>query len=495
MRTRKPTGEVGWPSLIIEGKESTWKTSTCLKFTADPRVGAAYVVEVGERRADEYAALGNFEIVEHNGSLPQVVGSIRDVMAQPPKDDRPNVLIVDSGTQVWDLVKREAERIAKSSRAAQAKLTEDPNADIDVGHQAWNKAKDRYWWPWLNELRAWPGLALITCRADEVSKFVDGRPVANQTDYRIEVEKGTLFIVDGIVRMRGARGPLLVSAKSLKFTVPDDGLELGADDPLAHLVFDLFGADTTVTLTKAQAKQAVLAGARAAGWLDDEAVSVAGEAWKAHAAEATEFGGDLMRSMLDAIPRKQAAPAPEAAPPPSSDTDVAHVDEAAAPPPAEQDPAVGPCQLCGSTRANTTVVDGVVRCMVVSACEKRQRDAATKAAEAAATHAQDAQDGPQAGEGTPGAGDSPAATQGADEDDGDERGAAEAEACDHVVGMSTVSLVAELASHGVAADVRTAQDVLADQLIDVLVAVAMGDPVPGAVVHVDESVAEQQALA
>ena len=47
----------------------------------------------------------------------------------------------------------------------------------------------------------------MTARADEVAKFVDGRPVAGQTDYRVDVEKGTPFIFDATVRMRGADCP------------------------------------------------------------------------------------------------------------------------------------------------------------------------------------------------------------------------------------------------------------------------------------------------
>lgn len=301
LRTRNPSGEAGHPNLLIEGKEKVGKTYAALRFTSDPRVGRCFVIEVGERRADEYAALGDFEVVEHDGSLHEIVEAIKEVMRIAPEDGRPNVLVVDSMTGLWDLVKRKAEEIARSSKAAQEILERDPHAVIDVKHQAWNKAKDPYWWGWLNQLRAWPGIALLTCRADEVSKFVDGRPVAGQTEYRVEMESGTVFILDGAVRIRGPQHPPLVTAAgSLNFTVPDGGLEIEDPDPLAHVIFGLFGAGTEVTLTVAQAKDAVMAKARSLNLLGDEAVAAAREAWKV-AGNRTRFGPDAMKELLAAV--------------------------------------------------------------------------------------------------------------------------------------------------------------------------------------------------
>lgn len=320
MRTRKPTGEAGWPMLLVEGKEKTRKTTEVLRLTADPRIGSAFVIEVGERRVDEYGALGRFEVVVHDGTLRDIVQSIRDVMAMAPTDGRPNVLIIDSLTGLWDLVKRKAEEYARSSKAAQDILERDPHATIDIKHASWNKAKDPYWWSWLNDLRAWPGIALLTARADEVSKFEDGRPVANQTDYRVELESGTRFIVDGQVRMRGARPPLLVTAASLKFTVPDEGIELPNETPLAHLVFGMFECGTAVTLDRGRAAGAVVAACVALG--DDDtptdddpeakrtpAKVRAGRVWRSiyPSVSPTEFDADAMRVLLDAVAADHAA--------------------------------------------------------------------------------------------------------------------------------------------------------------------------------------------
>ena len=262
LATRKPTGEAGWPSLLVEGREGAGKTYGCLRLSADPRVGRTFVIECGERRADEYAALGTFDIVEHDGTIRSVVDCIGEVLLQPPSEGRPNVLVIDSATHLWDMVKREAERIARSSKSAHERLAKDPEAEIEVGHQAWNKAEDRYWWGWVNDLRAWPGIALLTARSDEVSKFEKGKPVPNQTEYRVDIQKGTPFALDATVRVRRGKPMLVTSAKSLNFDVGSNGIE--ADD-LAAVVFELFSAGLEVELNEPQAKKALLAYVRGLG--------------------------------------------------------------------------------------------------------------------------------------------------------------------------------------------------------------------------------------
>lgn len=303
LNTRQPTGAAGWPMLLVEGKEGTRKTSECLRLTADPRVGSCFVIEAGERRVDEYATLGSFEVVEHDGSLHSIVRAIYDVMALPPLEGRPTVLIIDSGTHVWDLVKRHAEHLARSSREAQRKLEDDENAEITVGHQAWNRAKDPWWWAWMNDMRAWPGVLVMTARADEVSKFVDGKPVMGQTDYRVDVERGTPFIFDATVRMHGAEPATVTTAKSLKLMSKGVAapFELPVELPLAHLVFDLLEAGTSVELNVSQAKTSLLAQARSLGHDADSARAAAGAAWKSKAGTRTVFDHKAMSALISAL--------------------------------------------------------------------------------------------------------------------------------------------------------------------------------------------------
>lgn len=314
LSTRKPTGEAGWPSLIVEGKEGAGKTYASLRLSADPRIGRTYVVEVGEHRADEYAALGDFDIVEHDDRLGSITDALVDVMSLPPEGGRPTVLVLDSGTALWDLVKREAERIARQSKSAKQRLAQDPDAEIEVGHQAWNKATDRHWWKWLDVARTWQGILLITARADEVAKFVDGKPVPNQHEYRVDIQKGTPFAVDGTVRCRVGQPPLLTTAKSLRIEVPADGVKLPRDDTLAHVLFDVLGAGEVVTLNVARAKSSLVAYARALGLTAQEATDIAAAAWAKHAGHETAFDGELMAKLTDAVEIEVGnLPAPEEA--------------------------------------------------------------------------------------------------------------------------------------------------------------------------------------
>lgn len=212
------------------------------------------------------------------------------------------MLVIDSGTHLWDLAKRIAEKMAQGTRSAQARLAEDPDAEIEIGPQTWNKATDRWWWSWVNDLRAWPGICLITARSDEVVKMANGRPVAGQTDYRVDIQKGTPFALDGTVRMRLGQPPLVTTAKSLRFQVPSEGLELPADEPLAHLVFDLFGAGTEVRLNQQQAMKALFAAAVGLGWPEEEAKEHCREVWRAASSQYVDFGAKEMDALKDALP-------------------------------------------------------------------------------------------------------------------------------------------------------------------------------------------------
>lgn len=305
MKTRQPTGQAAMPMLLVEGVEGARKTSESLRLSADPRIGHAYVIEVGERRVDEYATMGRFEVVEHDGSLREIVSAIRDVMLLPPLEGRPTLLIIDSGTALWDKVKQQAELYARSSKEARRIIEQDEHAEIPVGHQAWNRAKGPWWWSWLDDMRAWPGLLVVTARSGEVSKFQDGKPVAGQKDYRVDIESGTPFVFDATVRMRGPKPPVVTMGKSLKLMLKgiEPPFELPTEHPLAHLIFDVLEAGTDVVLGIAQAKQTLLAQAKSLGWDDDGAKAAATTAWKAVVRDSREgFDHRTMSKLIAALP-------------------------------------------------------------------------------------------------------------------------------------------------------------------------------------------------
>lgn len=246
LRTRTPTGDVAFPLLMIEGGEKSGKTFTALSLSASERVGRTFMFELGERAADEYKALGRFEIVEHNGTYVDLFDQVKAATAEPMVDGKPNVTIIDSDSMLWALLKDQASASARGSKRARQILADDPDADIETTMTYWTKAKDR-WWAVHNLLRGWPGITILTARAGEVTKVNNGQPVAGQTEWSRDVEKGTPFAMTGIIRCAHPKPPVLMSVQSLSVTVPAKGLELPAVGTLEHLIFDVLGAGGSFT--------------------------------------------------------------------------------------------------------------------------------------------------------------------------------------------------------------------------------------------------------
>lgn len=241
LRTRRPTGAVAYPVLLVEGPEKSGKTYTALSLAASERVGRTFVFELGERAADEYAPLGDYEIVDHNGTYTDLLDQVRAATREPQEDDRPNVVVLDSASMLWSMLKDQASAAARRSKRGRQILADDPDADIEVTMTYWTAAKDK-WWAVINALRSWPGITILTARAGEVTKVHGGQPVAGQTEWSRDVEKGTPFAVTGIVRCQHPKPPVLSTVQSLSLSIPPKGLELPLDASLESLIFDTLGA-------------------------------------------------------------------------------------------------------------------------------------------------------------------------------------------------------------------------------------------------------------
>lgn len=51
LRTRRPTGRVSHPLLLIEGAEKSGKTWACAQFSASDKIGTTYWIDLGEGSA------------------------------------------------------------------------------------------------------------------------------------------------------------------------------------------------------------------------------------------------------------------------------------------------------------------------------------------------------------------------------------------------------------------------------------------------------------
>ena len=255
LRTRPPTGKVAWPVIVVEGGEKAGKTYESLRLSASEKVGRTFAFDLGEGSADEYAALGRYEVVDHDGTFTDLLSQIKEATAVPAEDGRPNVIVLDSGTVLWESIKDWADARARRGNKAKQLLARDPDADVSIPMNIWTDAGDR-WGQVMHTLRYWDGIAVIICRGKEVAKVGrDGQPVAGQTDYKVEAHKSTLFQVSAHVRMDGPKRARLMSVRSLHADVPENGMPLPEANPIEHLVFDVLGAGGEFQTSTAVAPQ------------------------------------------------------------------------------------------------------------------------------------------------------------------------------------------------------------------------------------------------
>lgn len=244
LRTRQPSGLCSWPLIIVDGLPKMGKTGLCCEFTASPLVGESFVFQIGERAADEYAPLGRFHIVDDlDGTWADFYDQLVQATLVPrPDPERPNVIIVDSGTEAWSGLRDWVDSRARNSEAARAILRKDPDAAITRGQNLWNDANDR-WSHMLKLLAHWDGIAIITARGDEVTAYENGQPAPNgRREYRADVQKDTPSVATAIVSLRDYRQPRLTALTKLGFEMPATGfVDLPREGALEHLVFEIMG--------------------------------------------------------------------------------------------------------------------------------------------------------------------------------------------------------------------------------------------------------------
>ena len=293
LRTRKPTGKVAFPLIQVDGEEKSGKSYALAALSGSPRVGRSFFLDLGDGTMDEYASLGDYEIIETNGTFMDVLDQVELAAAVPSDPEKPNVIGLDAGTLLWGLLKAKAEKRARSSRRAREILEKDPDADIDVTMTYWNDVKDD-WARLLHVLKRFEGIGIVTAQGRYVSKVdAEGRPVRGQQEWSTDVEKTTHSWASALVRLtRDPREARLVGVRSLHVNLPAGGLLLPSEGTLDHLVFDILGAGgfgpvvatvPTLGVPAAQAKARLLAAVQRAhpDFTEEAAKKAAADLWKA----------------------------------------------------------------------------------------------------------------------------------------------------------------------------------------------------------------------
>lgn len=247
IRTRKPSGIPPWPLILIEGGEKVGKSYAAAEFTGCDKLGQCYWLDLGEGAADEYAAIpgANYLVVDHDGTWHDIIGQVTEIHAAAASSERPVVLIIDSMTAEWEMLKDWASKRARESKFAQRKLREDPNAEIKPSMNLWNDAGDRHH-HLMRLLMTFPGIVVMTARGKEVAALDgDGKPIPNAKEYRVEGHKTLPFDASVWVRLSRDEPPTVVGCRSVHA-----GLRPGVDKPrrypnftLEHLIFEVLKID------------------------------------------------------------------------------------------------------------------------------------------------------------------------------------------------------------------------------------------------------------
>lgn len=247
LRTRKPTGVPPCPFVLIEGPDKVGKTAAALALSADDRIGHAWALDMGQGSLDEYAPLGDYEIIDWDGTFPDLTEQLQAAMAIPRiSPDRPNLIVFDGGTELWDSLSAWVDARARESKINAKALEEDANAEVIVSGNLWNDATAR-WKRIMRLFQGWDGISVITASGREVSKFENGRPkvVGSQTvmEWKVEGQKRFLSEVSAHVHMPAYRTGVLKGVRSLRIGEQDLPIDLPRPFNLAHLVFDVVGVE------------------------------------------------------------------------------------------------------------------------------------------------------------------------------------------------------------------------------------------------------------
>ena len=201
-RTRRPTGAVPWPLLLVEGPEKTGKTFRSILLTKSERVGQGYWIDLGEGSADEYGAIEgvNYEIVQHDGSWRDIYQAVRDVYEEAERaaaaKEKPVVLLIDGMNAEWELHKNWAGNRARSTETNRKKLERDPNAEIKIPQNCWNDVNARHrQLMWM--LMRFPGIVIMTARGKVVAAVDDhGKPIEGLPRRRAEGARIRRILLD-----------------------------------------------------------------------------------------------------------------------------------------------------------------------------------------------------------------------------------------------------------------------------------------------------------
>jgi len=249
LATRKPTGAVPWPFVLVEGPEKVGKSWAIAELSTSDRVGAVYWIDLGEGAADEYGAIPgtNYEVIVHDGSWWSIIGQVDAVAVEAQRavdaGEPPVVLAIDSGTALWDLLKGWVDELARDRlRRKGRRVSEEVTISMDL----WNLAGGRHS-ALITKLHHFPGIIVVTARGKEVAALDDnGKPIEGQKTYKVEGQKNLAHDASVWVRYSRDAPPRIIGCRSVHYGVRpgvDAPKPAGAGFTLERLIFDVLKCD------------------------------------------------------------------------------------------------------------------------------------------------------------------------------------------------------------------------------------------------------------
>lgn len=214
LKTRRPTGKPTWPMLLLAGGEKCGKSYTAAALSSSDLIDRTFWIEIGEGSADLYGAMpgSRYEIVEHDGSFPSLLAVAEAIVAVPRgSDGKPHAVVIDSVTELWDLLGNEQASVAKG------------RGKDTITMDQWNAAKRR-WRQFLDTLRRHDGPVIFTARFEQVTVMKNGKPTTDK-EWKVRAEKNLPFEVDGVVQIPHPREFYLAGMRTLvpELQVPTGG--------------------------------------------------------------------------------------------------------------------------------------------------------------------------------------------------------------------------------------------------------------------------------
>ncbi len=253
LKTRKPTGHIGYPLILLAGDAKAGKSLVPVVLSRSPRVGMTYWMDLGEGAADEYAVLpgSSYEVVEHDGSYREILEQTTAVWHEAARADAagepPVVLVTDSTSAEWTMLVNWTNDRARRSRMGQRILNSDPDAEIDPTSNLWNDANKRHA-RLMNLWMTFPGIVILTARGKEVAVMGDDGQPTKEKALKPEGQKGIANDVDCWIWMhRDPRRAELMGVRSLQVSVGDRLPTIRLDNgwdvlDLDAFIFDVIGA-------------------------------------------------------------------------------------------------------------------------------------------------------------------------------------------------------------------------------------------------------------